>query len=354
MNTLLSSAAMLFRNTKRSLLYGSMAALTIGLEKLVESVVFNCPCEGHFPYGLAFLWAPALLLFFAGIMVDRDLWKLARIKKKNMTQSPGRRCLKAFLATPYIFVNAGIAPVSWLVISFLQQQYYTCAYFGPPLDSEVTVGNTTDKCHVTLGFRSRELEESYKSHSQITGWSLMLMAMCILFASVCIRRCLSKRKELKIPSLEYYLYVEAEAALKEFHTMAKECAKQNAKENVEKSFQNAKIKSGFDARIQTVANDVVKRYGIYFVIPSPESPAFRATDAIRPDSVSIQLPHCGFEVTDGPPSTELKSYGVLSPTRSVQSVHFSEKNPAPCNSSYGRQAVSKVTLHRQNAVIETI
>ena len=351
MNALLSSAAVLFRNTKRSLLYGSMAVLTIGLEELIESVVFNCPCEGHFPYGLAFLWAPALLLFFAGILVDRDLWKLARIKKKNMTQSPGRRYLKAFLATPYIFINAGIAPVAWLVISFLQQQYYTCAYFGPPLDSELAVGDGNDKCHGVLGFRSRELEEKYKTRSQIIGWFLMLMAVCILFTSVCIRRCLRKRKELKMPSLEYYHYLEAEMALEEFHTMAKECAKQNAKENVEKSFQNAKIKR-FDARIQTVANDVVQRYGRYFVIPSPESPAVRATETIRPNTLTLQLPHCGFDVTDGRPIA--KNSGVITPSGSVKDVHLSETNPAPCDCHYARQAVSKVTLHRQNAVIEMV
>ena len=352
MSTILSSAAVLFRNTKRSLLYGSMAVLTIGLEELIESVVFNCPCEGHLPYGLAFLWAPALLLFLAGIMVDSDLWKLARIKKKNMTQSPGRRYLKVFLAAPYIFVNAGIAPVAWLVISFLQQQYYTCAYFGPPLDSEVELSNATDKCRVTLGFRTRELEESCKTRSQITGWSLMLVAVLILFTSVCIRRCFRKRKELKLPSLEYYQYKEAEAALKEFHTMAKEYAKQNAKENVEKSFNNAKIKR-FDARIQTVANDVVQRYGMYFVIPSSESPAVRPTEPIRPQSLSLQLPHCGFEVIDGPPIIA-KSNVVESPSRSAQGVHFSETSPPTCDWSYGKQAVSKVTLHRQNAVIETV
>jgi len=59
-----------------------MAVLTIGLEELIQSVVFNCPCEGHFPYGLTFLWAPALLLFLASILVNRDLRKLARVKKK--------------------------------------------------------------------------------------------------------------------------------------------------------------------------------------------------------------------------------------------------------------------------------
>ena len=351
MNTLLSSVAVLFRNTKRSLLYGSMAVLTIALEELIQSVVFNCPCEGHFPYGLAFLWVPALLLFLAGILVDKDLWQLVRSKKKNMTQSPGRRYLKAFLATSYIFINAGIAPVAWLVVSFLQQQYYTCAYFGPPLDSEASVDNATDKCHGALDLRSRELEESYKTHSQLMGWSLMLMAVCILFTSVCIRRCLRKRKELKMPSLDYYLYVEAETALKEFHTMAKECAKQNAKENVENSFQNAKIKS-FDARIQKVAKDVVQRYGKYFVIPSPESTEVGETQTVHPDSLPLRLTHCGFEVTDGRPIAN--NSRILTPSGSVQGFRLSESNRAPYDYHFAGKAVSKVTLHRQNAVIEMV
>ena len=329
-----------------------MAVLTIGLEELIQSVVFNCPCEGHFPYGLAFLWAPALLLFLAGILVNKDLWQLARLKKKSMTQSAGCRHLKAFLATSFSFINVGIAPVAWLVISFLQQQYYTCAYFGPSLDSEASVGNATDKCHGAPDFRSRELEESYKTRSQLMGWSLMLMAVCILFTSVCIRRCLRKRKELKMPSLEYYLYVEAEAALKEFHTMAKECAKQNAKENVENSFQNAKIKR-LDARIQKVANDVVQRYGMYFVIPSPESrPEVGATETVRPDCLPLQLLHRGFEITDGRPIAN--NSRVVTPSGSLQGKRLSETNLAPCDYHYARQTVSKVTLHRQNAVIEMV
>ena len=245
--------------------------------------------------------------------------------------------MKVFLGAPYIFINAGIAPVAWLVISFLQQQYYTCGYFGPPLDSEVALGNSTDKCPVILNFRTRELGESYKTRRQLIGWSLLLMAVFILFASVCIRRCLRKRKELKMPSLEYYQYIEAEAALKEFHAIAKECAMKNAKENVEKSFQDAKIKR-FDALIQTVANDVVQKYGMYFVIPSPESPAVRAIEAIRPapQSLSLQLPHCVFEVTDGSPTA--KRNGVVSPSHSV--LGLSETNAAPlCHCLYPRQAV---------------
>ncbi len=235
---------MLYRNSKRSLLYRSMVALVIGLEELIESVVFKWPYAGYFAYGLAFLWAPAVLLFLAGIliMIDKDLWKVARIKNKNKSKQPARRYLKAFLATP------GIAPTAWLVLSFLQQQYYTCAYFGQLFDSDVMVSNTTDKCRIILGFRSWKLEKSYKARSQITGWSLVLMAVCILFISVCIRRCSKNQKELKMPSLYYYRHKEAEKALKQFHATAKDIVKQSAKENVEKLFQKAAMKE-FDACI---------------------------------------------------------------------------------------------------------
>lgn len=354
MNTLLSSAAVLFRNSKRSLLYGSMAALTIGLEELIESVVFNCPCEGHFAYGLAFLWAPAFLLFLAGILVDRDLWKLAKIKNRNMTQTSSRRYLKAFLASPHILINAGIAPAAWLVLSFLQQQYYTCAYFGPPLDSDATVFNTTDKCHIKLGFRSRELEESYKTRSQIAGWTLMLMAVCILFTSVCIRRCIQNAKKLRMPSLEYYQHIEAEEALKQFHATAKEIAKQSAKENVEVLFQNTNI-NAFDARIRAVARDVSSKYGMYFVIPSPESPAFKAQEFVAKTPQFLQ---CGIEtVTDGPQIPETNGDKRTCRSEAAEDVKSlePETNSSTCDCRHHpRQAVSKVRLCRQTAVIDSV
>ncbi len=329
-----------------------MSALTIGLEELIESVVFKCPCEGHFAYGLAFLWAPAFLLFLAGILIDRDLWKITRIKNKNKSKPPARRYLKAFLATPYIFINAGIAPAAWLVLSFLQQHYYTCAYFGPPLDSDVIVSNTTDKCHVILGLRSRELEESYKARSQITGWSLMVMAVCILLTSVCIRRFIQREKELKMPSLEYYRHKEAEEALKQFHAAAKELAKKSAKENVEKLFQTADPTKASDARIEAVSDEVNSKYGMFFVIPSPESPGFTAQEVVARPPGPPQFPQCVCE-TDGPDKTDgpqiPTSNGGKKPCRSV----VEETNLTTSNCRNPKQAVSRVGLHRHKPVIDS-
>ena len=269
MNAVLSSASTLFRKSKRSLMYGSMAALTIGLEELFECVVFSCPCEGHFAYGMAFLWVPASLLFFPGILLDGNLWKHPRqnTKKKNSY-------FTTLFDTLGAFTRASIAPAAWLVLSFLQQQYYACAYFGPPLESAAATTNTSDKCHFTLGPRSKQLEESYKTRSQIAGLSLMLIAMLILFISICIQRCIRKGRHLRLPSHEYYRHVAAKEALEQFHTTAKELAKSEAKREIYNLFKSAESK-GFDSVINEVGATVEKKYGQFFVIP-PESPTYKS------------------------------------------------------------------------------
>ena len=283
MNALISSFYVLLRNSKRSLLYGTIAALTIGLQELFESVVFDCPCERHFVYGMAFLWAPSFLLLLPGILLEKNLWRKfpRRIYKTENAEKPITRQFRTFLFTLEIFVRASVAPIAWLVISFLQQKYYTCAYFGPPLDRDIARNNATDGCYSKLGARSIELEDSYKTNSQIAGWSLMIIAMFTLFASVCIRRCNEKEKHLRMPSPQYYLYVEAKEALEQFHTKAKELAKQNATRNVQIFFQNAN-KKGFDENIQEVAENVLSKYEKFFPIP-PESPTY-TTPVVMVDS----------------------------------------------------------------------
>ena len=278
-------------------MYGSMAAITIGLEELFESVMFNCPCEGNFAYGLAFLWAPALLLLLPGILLDKTLWrKYPRVKdkaKKDKTKL--FRCyFKTMFTTLDVFIRASIAPVAWLVLSFLQQQYYTCAYFGPPIDRVGTVTNATDKCQFKLGARSKELEEHYQTRSQIAGWSLMLVAMSVLFSSICFRRCVKRGKHLRIPSLEYYRHVEAKEALEQFHTKAKELAKQSATRHIQLLFQKANNKA-LDEHIQEVSRNMHGKYGMFFVIP-PESPTYK-TPVIVVDKPP-QFPEL-FSETDG-------------------------------------------------------
>ncbi|KAJ7355106.1 Calcium homeostasis modulator [Desmophyllum pertusum] len=281
--------------------------------------------------------------FLAGILVDRDLWKISRIGNKEKTQAPAYLYVKTLLATLHVFIRAGIAPVAWLVLSFLQQQYYTCAYFGPLLASDVTESNTTDKCYFKLGSRSRELEESYKMHSQIYGWSLMLVAVSALFTSVCIRRCIRKAKHLTIPSWEYYRHVEAKEALRQFHVTAKRSPNRTLKRAIEKLYHDA------NNNIQEVAKNLVCKYGCYFVIP-PESPSYE-TPRVAVDKPP-QFPLQWFTVTDGP---QIPKNNSDKPRPSVQNGDFSvQTNSGMCDCHNPRQPFSKVKLYqRQSGMIDT-
>ena len=197
--------------------------------------------------------------------------------------------------------RASIAPVAWLVLSFLQQKYYTCAYFGPPDDRLSTTTNATDRCHFKLGIRSKEMEESCKTRSQNAGWTLLLVFMLVLFTSVCIRRCVEKGRYLRIPSPEYYNHVEAKEALKQYHAIAKELKKERAKQGIHNLFEKV-LSKDVDSRLKDVGALIQERYHQFFVIP-PESPSYRSPQGTSDDYPAFySLTQTGISpvlVTDG-------------------------------------------------------
>ena len=137
----------LFKKSRQPLMYCSMVALTTGVQEIFQQVVFNCPCKRHFEYGLAFLCGPAILLFFLGIFLDDTLCRTGpeRDTEKAMT-SPVCHYFKLLFTIFYAMTLASVAPVAWLVLSFLQQKYHTCAYFGPPVERISAATNATEIC----------------------------------------------------------------------------------------------------------------------------------------------------------------------------------------------------------------
>ncbi|CAH3105624.1 unnamed protein product, partial [Porites lobata] len=272
MNTVTSSICVLFKKSRQPLMYCSMVALTMGVQEICQQVVFNCPCKRHFEYGLAFLCGPAILLFFLGIFLNDTLCRTGpeRDTEKAMT-SPVCHYFKSLFTIFYAMTLASVAPVAWLVLSFLQQQYYTCAYFGPPLADRIsTATNATDKCHFKLGFPSKEMEETYKTNSQIAGWSLMIIFVLVLVISICISQCMKKGKRLKIPSSEYYRHVEAQEAVEQYHAIALERAKEKAKMYIENLFPKRKRLGGLYSYLKDIGDKVRKEYDLYLDIP-PDS-----------------------------------------------------------------------------------
>ena len=278
---------MVFRNSKRSLIYVSTTAVTVGVEELCGSLIFSCPCNGHMVYGLAFLFAPAFLLFLPGVLLQKKVWTYQRTLEANETHTRTHRCVKVVSMAFDLFLKASVAPIFWLVLSLLKQQYYTCAFFGPSLENKA-FANTSDHCS-KLESRSKELEENYRAHSQIIGWALLLIALLVAFIKICISRCAFEGRRLELPSLDYYRHVEAKEALERFHLKAKEIAKQNAEKTINSFFDrssNEEIYSCFE----DVSKLVQKRYSMFFVIP-PESPNYEssADQVATPEQVEGSL-----------------------------------------------------------------
>ncbi|XP_067024339.1 calcium homeostasis modulator protein 6-like [Acropora muricata] len=273
MNTILSSLSVVLRNSKRSLIYVSTAAITIGAEELFGSLIFSCPCNGHLVYGLAFLFAPAFLLFLPGVLLQKKAWTYQRTLEANETHTRTQRYVKVASMAFDLFLKASVAPIFWLVLSLLKQQYYTCAFFGPSLENKA-FANTSDHCF-KLESRSKELEENYRAHSQIIGWALLLIALLVAFIKICISRCAFEGKRLELPSPDYYRHVEAKTALETFHLKAKEIAKQNAVKTIDFFFDSSSNKE-IDTCIEEVSKLVQKKYGMFFVIP-PENPNYESS-----------------------------------------------------------------------------
>ena len=282
MNTITSSIGVLFKKLRQPLMYCSMVALTMGVQEIFQQVIFNCPCKRHFEYGLAFLCGPAILLFFLGIFLDDTLCRTGpeRDTEKAMT-SPLCHYFKLLFTIFYAMTLASVAPVAWLVLSFLQQKYYTCAYFGPPVDRISTATNATERCHFKLGFPSKEMEESYKTDSQIAGWSLMIIFVLVLVISICISQGLKKGKRLKIPSPGYYRYVGAQEAVEQYHAIALERVKEKAKRYIGNLFANKESLEDLYSYLNHIGDEVRKVYDRYLDIPPDRAPV--DTPQISPD-----------------------------------------------------------------------
>ena len=102
------------------------------------------------------------------------------------------------------------------------------------------------------------MEETYKTNSQIAGWSLMIIFVLVLVISICMSQCMKKGKRLKIPSLEYYHHVEAQEAVEQYHAIALERVKEKAKKYIENLFKKMNSLEHLYSSLKDIG-DVVRR-----------------------------------------------------------------------------------------------
>lgn len=118
----------LFFKSKDVMIFNGLIALgTVAGQTAYNVFAFDCPCSSgrNYLYGLAAIGVPALVFFLVGIMLNKSTWDM-------VSECRLRKCRKlsgaaAFALLGNIIGRAVVAPLTWVVISLLQGQAYTCA-----------------------------------------------------------------------------------------------------------------------------------------------------------------------------------------------------------------------------------
>lgn len=118
----------LFFKSKDVMMFNGLIALgTVAGQTVYNVFAFDCPCSPgrNYLYGFAAIGVPALVFFLVGIMFNKNTWDM-------VSECRLRRCRKLSAAAVFaligsVFGRALVAPLTWVVISLLQGQAYTCA-----------------------------------------------------------------------------------------------------------------------------------------------------------------------------------------------------------------------------------
>ncbi|XP_017277166.1 calcium homeostasis modulator protein 2 [Kryptolebias marmoratus] len=194
----------LFFKSKDVVIFNGLIALgTVAGQTAYTVFAFHCPCSSgrNYLYGLAAIGAPALVFFLVGIMMNRRTWDL-------LSECRLRKCQKlsgaaAFVLLQIIVGRALVAPLTWVIISFLQGHAYTCALsefidpgtlesFPSGQGSEVMAKfPCVESVPTSLQSFWAGIERRLKYESQLIGWLLVAGMSLTVFFMLCVKRCTS-------------------------------------------------------------------------------------------------------------------------------------------------------------------
>ena len=117
------------QNYKGGILVVFVGLVTLAIERLVEIVVFRCPCgdkSERIPYALLFIFAPCVILFTIGVGFNPSFWKLCTGTREGCGPKPGFDGCCSYTCCNY-FLFALVAPIIWMVLIFIDGDYFACA-----------------------------------------------------------------------------------------------------------------------------------------------------------------------------------------------------------------------------------
>ncbi len=168
-----------------------LSGITVGLNVLLNSELFDCPVEKSNTYGYLFLFAPFIILVFANMLVIVDDWNPLNLcfevkgknkKSQNQNQKVNGKirvkegiCCKTTIPS---MTRVFVAPVVWLIVSFAETDYYVCGKVGAgPNKMKNLTAYEIDALN--------DLIAKTKTESQIIAWALFIGMVCLTFLVIC-------------------------------------------------------------------------------------------------------------------------------------------------------------------------
>lgn len=173
---------LLFKRIDGAILPGLIAVGTAIGQTAFTIIAFNCPCSSrrNYLYSLAVIGAPALVFFLTGVMMNRSTWNLLSECRLRKCQRLSR--LAVFFLLKTIVGQAMVAPLTWVITSFLLGQAYTCAlseFFDPRMLENFPSGQGPEvmakfpcagSVPTELESFSAEIDRQLKYESQVEGF----------------------------------------------------------------------------------------------------------------------------------------------------------------------------------------
>eukprot|EP00112_Aurelia_sp_Birch-Aquarium-sp1_P013087 Seg2766.1 transcript_id=Seg2766.1/GoldUCD/mRNA.D3Y31 product="Calcium homeostasis modulator protein 6" protein_id=Seg2766.1/GoldUCD/D3Y31 len=336
--TYLSKISETLQSQEKSISSCLIIVTTAFLNHILTKSYFKCPNSSHEIYGWSFMIVPGLLLAMLTLLGSTRLsLALTGACRKDIDVPENARGGKRLRTWKFICWNVGVAMafavlafLSWVIVTLLFSETYTCIKIGPSL-------KTASKDYLAK-------KDKCDTRSKLIGLSLLVIGLVLTFIiDFSIKCCYSGLPDKDLESMRKYDMYEALAANEAYLTEMKKAAEANGKEIVKmiiKKCTGGKKSGGLTPAIQDdnepiIERDVIEQIRLFLAVRYPRLdnpkntilPYCRPTrlpEHFRPTEVDGHfnvLEHVAEEETEG----DLK---VAPKEDWVQAVAFMRDNPA--------------------------
>ncbi|CAK8695824.1 unnamed protein product [Clavelina lepadiformis] len=211
--------AIAFKNINEVARNVLVLASTIGVNQVIKLIAFKCPCiskseldAGHtnYWYGMAYFFAPAVVLFLIGIILHLDTWKwltgCCRRLHHSVNFSRKDHSIAACLSMSKVMGVALLLSSAWVSVSLLDGDFMACALTPLPYNF-----STLQSCDDISSLKTTDDYNYNKRRFQIIGWVFLPSLCFVVTLAYMLIRCFSPRSYYHAMYHRQYRKMEEEA-----------------------------------------------------------------------------------------------------------------------------------------------